>query len=110
MYDHLLRCDSPSLMLFGDRTYSLPTRDALVAFFNEWCHVPRDAPPRRRFTTDAPLVLTHNDLYPRNIILGDGGRVWMIDFGESEFYPPWFEYFSMVGVANNCLQPPEMSW
>ncbi|KAG5639767.1 hypothetical protein H0H81_000047 [Sphagnurus paluster] len=110
MYDRPLRCESPSLMLFDDRTYLLPTTEALIDFFNKQSHIPSDAPPSCRFTDDAPLVLTHNDLCPRNIILGDDGRLWMIDFGGSGFYPPWFEYLSMIGVTENRFQPVEMSW
>ena len=42
-----------------------------------------------------PLVLTHHDLNPRNIMVGDDGRLWLIDFGWSGLYPPWVEFVSM---------------
>ncbi|KAG5651796.1 hypothetical protein H0H81_007382 [Sphagnurus paluster] len=87
-YEQPLTCNSPSVMIFSDHSYHLPTSDALIAFFNKKCHLPPDAPPGCRFIDDAPLVFTHNDLNPRNIILGDDGRLWMIDFEESGFYPP----------------------
>ena len=47
------------------------------------------------FPEDFPLVFTHLDLVPRNIMLGDDGRIWLIDFGLSGFYPEWFEYVAM---------------
>lgn len=48
---------------------------------------------------DAPLVVTHGDLVPRNIILGDDGQLWVIDWGSSGIYPIWFEYATMMRSA-----------
>lgn len=48
-----------------------------------------------------PLVLTHQDLNPRNIIVGDDGRLWLIDFGMAGFYPPWVEFVTMR-VQSDC--------
>lgn len=42
-----------------------------------------------------PLVLTHQDLNPRNILVGEYGRLWLIDFGMTGFYPPWVEFVTM---------------
>ncbi|KAI0370548.1 kinase-like protein [Pilatotrama ljubarskyi] len=47
------------------------------------------------FDSSVPLVLTHFDIHPNNIILGDDGRVWLIDWEFAGFYPQWFEYASM---------------
>ena len=47
------------------------------------------------FPSQSRLVFTHLDLNPRNVMLGDDGRLWMIDFGLSGFYPEWFEYVAM---------------
>lgn len=47
------------------------------------------------FDSSMPLVLTHLDLFPSNIILGDDGRVWLIDWEFAGYYPQWFEYASM---------------
>ena len=49
------------------------------------------APPEP-FDDSAPLVLTHCDLNMRNILVGDDGRLYLIDWDLSGFYPPWFEY------------------
>ena len=42
------------------------------------------------FDNSAPLVLTHGDRNLRNI-MGDDDRLWLVDWGWSGFYPPWFE-------------------
>ncbi|KAH9931166.1 kinase-like domain-containing protein [Epithele typhae] len=47
------------------------------------------------FPSQSPLVFTHLDLSPRNVLLGDDGQVWLIDFGLSGFYPQWFEWAMM---------------
>ncbi|KAH9911868.1 uncharacterized protein B0H18DRAFT_1057612 [Fomitopsis serialis] len=31
----------------------------------------------------------------RNIIVGDDGRLWLVDWAWAGFYPPWFEYLAM---------------
>ncbi|KAI0074919.1 kinase-like protein [Panus rudis PR-1116 ss-1] len=58
----------------------------------------RKHPPESRrveFDSSMPLVLTHLDLHTTNIIIGDDGRVWLIDWEYAGFYPQWFEYASM---------------
>ncbi|KAG1741334.1 kinase-like domain-containing protein [Suillus lakei] len=49
---------------------------------------PLDAP---RFDNSWPLVFTHQDLCPRNIMLARDGKVYMVDWEGSGFYPSWFE-------------------
>lgn len=46
-----------------------------------------------------PLVFTHNDLNMRNILLDNGGQVWIVDWGFSGYFPPWFEHLSMRWAA-----------
>ena len=48
--------------------------------------------PPEPFDDSQPLVLTHCDLNMRNILIGDDGKVYLIDWAYSGFYPPWFEY------------------
>lgn len=57
------------------------------------------------FDDSEPLALVHSDISRNNIILGDDGRLWLIDWEWSGFYPPWFEYVCMMhycrpGMAN----------
>lgn len=54
-----------------------------------------------RFDDSAPLVFTHQDLNMRNVIVGDDGRLWLIDWGWAGWYPPWFEYVAMKRQAEN---------
>ncbi|KIM28897.1 hypothetical protein M408DRAFT_135024 [Serendipita vermifera MAFF 305830] len=42
-----------------------------------------------------PLVFTHGDLHPGNLILSSTGKLSVIDWGESGYYPPWFQWVSM---------------
>jgi aminoglycoside phosphotransferase (APT) family kinase protein len=44
--------------------------------------------PRFKFRT---LVLTHQDIAPRNLVLDAQGKVWMIDWAFAGVYPPGFE-------------------
>ncbi|KAH9475233.1 hypothetical protein JR316_0012344 [Psilocybe cubensis] len=41
------------------------------------------------------LVLTHGDLSLSNAILSDDGVLWIIDWADSGFYPPWIESQAM---------------
>ncbi|KAF9073046.1 kinase-like domain-containing protein, partial [Rhodocollybia butyracea] len=41
-----------------------------------------------------PLVLTHGDLSMRNMIVGDDGKLWLVNWEWSAFYPPCFEYIA----------------
>lgn len=44
--------------------------------------------PKFRFQR---LVLTHQDIAPRNVIIDAQGKVWLIDWGIAGVYPPGFE-------------------
>ena len=58
--------------------------------------LPQDNPWRNvSFDNSEPLVLTHQDLNLRNIIKGEDGRLWIIDWAWAGYYPPWFEYVAM---------------
>lgn len=56
-----------------------------------------------------PLVFTHHDLNMRNIILGKDGKVWLIDWDFSGYYPRYFEYLSMYASAKSANQRSEPS-
>ncbi|TBU44082.1 kinase-like domain-containing protein [Dichomitus squalens] len=62
--------------------------------FSSYCEAgaASTAMPSEPFDDIRPLVLTHCDLNMRNILVGDDGRLWLIDWGWSGFYPEWFEY------------------
>ncbi|OBZ76010.1 hypothetical protein A0H81_03299 [Grifola frondosa] len=73
--------------------------DDMTAWFNhklDVCQRMHKAPPDApRFDSSWPLVFTHMDLFPRNILLADDGTLFVIDWGKSGFYPSWFEYAGM---------------
>ena len=48
--------------------------------------------PYEPFDNSEPMVLTHCDINMRNVMVGHDGRIYLIDYGMSGFYPPWFEY------------------
>ncbi|KAG0706506.1 hypothetical protein DFH29DRAFT_154246 [Suillus ampliporus] len=73
--------------------------DDMTAWFNHKLDVsqrmkqaPLDAP---RFDSSWPLVFVHQDLCPRNILLARDGKLYVLDWHRSGFYPAWFEYASM---------------
>ncbi|KIM78722.1 hypothetical protein PILCRDRAFT_824158 [Piloderma croceum F 1598] len=55
-----------------------------------------------------PLVLTHNDLSMRNIIVDRDGKLWLVDWEWSGFYPPFCEYIATKNAAFNDRAP--RSW
>ncbi|KAK0191906.1 hypothetical protein F5146DRAFT_954181 [Armillaria mellea] len=50
------------------------------------------------FDDTRPLVFTHQDLHMRNLILGNDGQLWVIDWNDAGFYPEWFEGANMREV------------
>ncbi|KAI6106138.1 kinase-like domain-containing protein [Pisolithus croceorrhizus] len=93
-------CESPIFGQVQSRRGPFSSYSELSTFFNERCKMgldgqgaPEDHPSRKmKFDDSGPLVLTHQDINLRNIILGDDGRLWIIDWGWSGYYPPWFEF------------------
>ena len=47
-------------------------------------------PGTPRFKFDS-LVFTHQDIAPRNLILGSDGQLWLVDWANAGAYPPGFE-------------------
>ncbi|EUC62644.1 phosphotransferase enzyme family protein [Rhizoctonia solani AG-3 Rhs1AP] len=61
-----------------------------------------------RYDTSWPLVFTHGDISPRNIILADDGLLYLIDWRFAGFYPVWHEHTSMVWDSSDFQLPS--SW
>ncbi|RDB18662.1 hypothetical protein Hypma_014699 [Hypsizygus marmoreus] len=52
------------------------------------------------FTTEGyRLVFTHQDLAPRNLILDEASRLWILDWGMAGWYPTYFEYASVASMV-----------
>ncbi|THH26460.1 hypothetical protein EUX98_g7728 [Antrodiella citrinella] len=67
--------------------------------------------PQEAFDSSRPLVLTHSDLIPRNIVVGDDGHLWLIDFGWAGFFPVWWEFAAMREQADGENPAKEgLSW
>jgi hypothetical protein len=64
------------------------------------------------FDSNAPLVFTHMDLHLRNMILGDDGQLWIIDWADAGWYPSWFESASMslFSVTQPEVPPSWSEW
>lgn len=96
-------CESPVFGGVQSHRGPFASYAELSAFFNERHRmtldarsVPPDDPARDDlFDNSGPLVLTHQDLNLRNIVVGEGGRLWLIDWAWAGYYPPWFEYVTM---------------
>ena len=117
--------DSPQTChssLFQKPCGPFPDYASLSAFFNRKLdiaksitfpdahgnQIPCADPDSEPFDDSMPLVFTHQDFVMRNIILGKDGKIWLVDWGMSGFYPPWFEHVTMVYAAERCTT--SVSW
>lgn len=53
---------------------------------------PKDIPPFQF----SKFVITHHDISPRNLILDQDGKVWLIDWADAGAYPPAFESAALL--------------
>jgi thiamine kinase-like enzyme len=60
--------------------------------------IPENAAP---FDDSMPLVFVHQDLNMDNLLLGDDGKLWVLDWSDAGFYPKWFEYANMDRMADS---------
>lgn len=60
-------------------------------------------------SASASLVFTHQDLQMRDIILGKDGKIWAIDWGQSGFYPEYFEFIGLT-LESSHVPWPSKSW
>jgi len=58
----------------------------------KWKKAPENA---LQYDRSLPLVFTHLDISPQNLILDDQNRLWLIDFGFSGYFDKSFEYLGM---------------
>lgn len=92
-----------------DDFFGLPPRPApelITSYFAFWLQYSRS----QRWTYPNPepsnmhllpaqarsFVFTHQDLAPRNILLDNNGKLWLIDWYYSGWYPVYFEYVGMM--------------
>ncbi|KAI6015884.1 kinase-like domain-containing protein [Pisolithus microcarpus] len=104
-------CESPVFGQVQSSRGPFASYSEFSTWFNERCkmgldarRLPEDHPSRKKkFDDSEPMVLTHQDINLRNIILGDDGRLWLIDWGWSGYYPPWFEFVATLTQAENPI-------
>ncbi len=104
-----------------DDRFGLPawaTPDNIYAFIDFWSEIGspkqevaktpaqhREPPRQQHLPPVTPLVFTHHDLAPRNMILHPSGQLWLLDWDYAGYYPPSFEYAAM----HNFHIPPGWS-
>lgn len=69
-----------------------PTR--FTSYLNWWLsmHIPGRAGPEPTLSPLNTHTFVHQDLVPRNMIIDDDRRLWIVDWGYSGYYPEFFEY------------------
>ena len=85
--------------LFGDDEIGpFESSTAFADFFNSKYDITKRFQPvyvkgiQKPFDNSGSLVFTHHDMHMRNIILGDDGQLWVIDWDLAGYYPIFFEY------------------
>lgn len=100
-----------------DDYYGLPLHSnphAITAFVRFWLDfIPRSQQKTGKqhsiaFCPQDParLVFTYQDLAPRNMVLDGEGRIWLLDWDCSGWYPPYFEY----ALMQNFHMPSIWRW
>lgn len=103
-----------------DDSFRLPLHAnsaAVAGFFNFWGNytpppLPNGQPQAIKdvqlckFSVDEPLVFTHQDLAPRNLMIDAHSKLWIIDWGCAGWYPMFLEY---VGMQNFWI-PSSWTW
>jgi aminoglycoside phosphotransferase (APT) family kinase protein len=79
----------------------LDSYDALVNWLNHkravvgrFARQPKHGTPL--FTSRHPLVFTHGDIAPRNFIVDNERKLWLIDWERAGWYPAYMEYATIA--------------
>ncbi|KAI0665806.1 hypothetical protein C8Q78DRAFT_985808 [Trametes maxima] len=96
-------CESPVFGRVQSDRGPFASYAELSMFFNERHrmaldikNVSQDDPARTDLFDDSEsLVLTHQDINLRNIIVDKEDHLWLIDWAWAGYYPVWFEYAAM---------------
>jgi len=103
------KCNS----IFLDDYYGLPphaTPEEYEEFIRFWTRfLMKGVRPSRILNWEVPdtgpLVFTHQDLAPRNVVVDENDKIWLVDWEFAGWFPAYFEY---VGMQN--LRCPKWSW
>ncbi|KIM43141.1 hypothetical protein M413DRAFT_26327 [Hebeloma cylindrosporum] len=92
---------------FPPMRYCTPVN--LAKYTEHWLvsYPPRFSPPRPDIAATLypvrPHVFTHNDLVPRNIMIDEDGKLWVVDWRFSGYYPRCMERNMMENIKMPCL-------
>ncbi|KAG8739398.1 hypothetical protein FRC10_005664 [Ceratobasidium sp. 414] len=82
-------CDGYLFPIIGAGPFT--SYDDLTTWYNhklDVCQQLGQAPPNApRFDNSWPLVFTHGDISPRNVIISEDGTIFLLDWGRSGFFP-----------------------
>ncbi|KIY73169.1 kinase-like protein [Cylindrobasidium torrendii FP15055 ss-10] len=92
-WTHSTRLDA----IHGPIRHASPS--AFVGYLNWWlldCR-PGILTPRQDLVLqpEQEHILVHQDLAPRNMILDNSGKLWLVDWGHAGFYPPFMEFLGI---------------
>ncbi|KZT72892.1 hypothetical protein DAEQUDRAFT_754909 [Daedalea quercina L-15889] len=87
------------------------THQDLVNFWNSMFtpSIGDDVVGGRQFRADHPLVFSHCDIAPRNLIIRDG-TVWMVDWEQAGWYPAYLEYAYIASEEGDWEYPTPRDW
>jgi len=103
-----------STSLWLEDYYGLPLHASpsdIQSYITFWLQYPQKRPQlypdpelHRETTAIIPAIPTrfvfvHQDLAPRNILIDEHRRLWLIDWDSAGFYPLYFEYVAMQNFA-----------
>lgn len=86
------------------------TAAEVTSFLNARSNLQRHVPIPPQYQRPERLVFTHNDIHMCNVIIGDDGRVWLIDWDWAGFYPEYFEFLAMTIAAEDPANAAPLSW
>lgn len=82
------------------RSYHIATRNGRLFPANHKRYIPA-------FDKSHPLVFCHMDIHVRNLIVGDDGKLWLIDWARAGAFPRWLEFAEAYKWEVNLDRP---SW
>ncbi|KAI0803196.1 hypothetical protein BC629DRAFT_1591282 [Irpex lacteus] len=87
-----------------------PTYDDFVAWLTRMLRHSKAENLVEPFSTANPLVFTHQDISPRNLIVDESGKLWIIDWDRAGWYPIYFEYACIQQDIGVPQAPTPAGW
>lgn len=102
------RCEGTWFTVYGKGPF--PTYDDFVAWLNRMLRHSKAENLVEPFSTAHPLVFTHQDISPRNLIVDESGKLWIIDWDMAGWYPIYFEYACIQQDIGVPQAPTPVGW